>query len=76
MMVREEWVVVARKWCDLIGREAEILEHRLYPADILPNTVAYRVVARKCSADIACNIAEHPCQWAYTAPGFDRFEIS
>lgn len=74
-MTTTKWVVVESRWCDLIQQEASIMEQRIYPADMLPDTETYRVIARKCSANVACNLAEVPCDWAFTRPESDRFAL-
>lgn len=75
-MATEKWVVVKRQWCDVLQREAELLERRVYPDSTLPDTEGFRVLARKCSADIECNLMGCPCMWAYTAPTIDRFNFA
>ncbi len=74
-MAKEEWVTVGKKWCDLIQLEAEIKEHRVYPDNIMPDGIPYKVVAHKCSADMDCNMAGVPCAMAYNNPGTDRFKL-
>ena len=71
-----KWVTARKKWCDLANREVELMERRVYPADTLPSGTGYRVVARKCSAGLACNLAGFPCKWAYTNPCCDRMELA
>lgn len=72
-MATTQWVSIAHKPCDLIGLDVALLEKRIYPAELLPDTSGYQVAAYKCTADIACNLAGIPCQWAYTAPDCNRF---
>lgn len=67
-MAIEKWVILERRWCPLMQEEAEIMEHRVYAAEMMPDLATYQVKARKCSLDIACNTAGHPCKWAYTNP--------
>lgn len=74
-MTTTRWVVVDRKWCKYINQEATIMEQRIYPADLLPDTSTYKVIARKCSANVACNLAGVPCSYAFTNPGTDRYEL-
>jgi len=69
-----QWVTVKTQWCDRIGSEASLMEHRVYPDDRLPDLPAYRVTARKCSFGLECNLAGCSCQWAYTNQGYDPFE--
>ena len=75
-MATEKWVTVKTQWCEIIGREAALLERRVYPADIMPDTGGYRVLARKCSADVECNLLGCHCKWAYTDPTVDRFALA
>ena len=72
-MTTSKWVAVQKQWCDVLKNEAELLEHRVYPDTILPDTEPYRVIGQKCSAAIACNLIGCQCQWAYTNPGTNRF---
>jgi hypothetical protein len=52
------------------------LERRVYPAEILPDTVGYRVTARRCDCDVACNLQDFPCRWAFTRPELDPFGLA
>ncbi len=70
----EKWVPVKKQWCDILQDEAELLEKRVYPNEIIPDTEAYRVVAHKCTAAVTCNLLGCQCQWAYTG-GPDRFAV-
>lgn len=72
-MAVEKWVPIKTQYCEIIDREAELLEHRIYPANVLPDTESYRVVGHKCTADIECNLLGCKCKWAYTDPSVDRF---
>ncbi|GAB4146319.1 MAG: hypothetical protein Fur0021_04320 [Candidatus Promineifilaceae bacterium] len=74
-MATEKWVKIDAHYCDIIEREAEIEELRRYPADVVPDTLGYQVVARKCTAAIECNLLGCQCQWAYTNPTVDRFHL-
>jgi hypothetical protein len=74
-MTTTKWIIVEKKWCELIGQEASIMEQRVYAADMLPDTEPFRVIARKCSANFACNLADVPCHWAFTNPQVDRFQL-
>jgi len=75
-MSATEWFVVRAGWCEHVGREARLLEQRVYPAEILPDTLGYRVTSRRCDWDITCNLAEFPCRWAFTRPELDPFEFA
>ena len=72
-MAVEEWVTVKTQWCEVIGRVAELLERRVYPAAVMPDTASYRVLETRCSADIECNLLGCHCKWAFTDPVVDRF---
>jgi hypothetical protein len=68
------WEPVATHWCDLQGCEAQLLEQRAYPADQVPDTgVRFKVLARKCSFGVECNLAGYACRWAWTNPDYDPF---
>lgn len=74
-MAATEWVVVNRAWCDRAGADAVLMEQRVYPADILPDAMSNRVLARKCSIATECNLADLPCKWSYTRPAYDPFQL-
>lgn len=74
-MTTTKWIVVDKKWCEYIQQEASIMEQRVYPSDLMPDTEPYQVIARKCSANVACNLANMPCDWAFTNPKVDRFKL-
>ena len=73
-MAAEKWVTIDSQFCEIIQREAEIQELRRFPAEMVPDTLGYQVVAHKCTAAIECNLIGCQCQWAYTNPSVDRFE--
>jgi len=70
------WFIVKTTWCERAGRHARLLEQRVYPAEILPDMLGYRVLARKCECAIECNLREFPCRWAYTRPEHDPFALA
>jgi len=55
---------------------AHLLEERVYPAEILPDVVGYRVTAQRCDWDVACNLQGFPCRWAFTRPEHDPFGLA
>jgi len=71
-----EWFVVKAVWCEHVGQEAHLLEQRVYPAEMLPEAVGYRVRARRCDWGISCNLAGFACRWAFTRPELDPFEFA
>ena len=62
-------------WCDQIEDPASLVEERVYLGDSLAEQGVhnYRVIKRRCSRALECNIAEHPCQWSYLNPTGDVF---
>ena len=73
-MASQEWVTVGTKYCDLIQLDIEMTERRVYAPTRLPDTERYRILNRRCSAEVACNLAEVPCKWAFTNPVTDQYE--
>ena len=73
-MAREAWVPVGNQWCDKMQAEASMVEHRVYPVEVMPDYPGYKILARKCSLAIACNLAGYPCKWAYIEPSVDPFK--
>lgn len=74
-MSYERWVEVKRQWCDIAQAEAIMLERRVYASEVLPDTEPYRILGRKCSHAVSCNLIGCSCRWAYTEPAVDRFTI-
>ena len=74
-MAATKWVVVNKTWCERAGAEAVLMEQRVYSADILPDAMSHRVIARRCSVATECNLAEIPCRWSFTRPAYDPFEL-
>ena len=73
-MASHVWQVIDKVWCDRMGQQADLLEERVFPADVLPDTEAsFQVRARKCSLGQACNLAGYSCRWAYNNPNYDPF---
>ena len=72
-MASSGWVVVKQGWCEQARQEVRLLERRVYPAEILPDTAGYRTTARRCEHDVACNLLGFNCCWAFTRPEFDPF---
>jgi len=75
-MASSGWVVVKQGRCVRAGRMAHLLEERVYPAEILPDVVGYRVTAQRCDWDVACNLQGFPCRWAFTRPEHDPFGLA
>ena len=74
-MAVEKWVTVGAKYCDLIDRDVELREWRVYPSADFLRTQGndYRARGCACTAAVSCNLAGIPCQWAFNSPGTDRF---
>ncbi len=75
-MAATEWVIVDKKWCKRAGTEAVLMEQRVYPSEIIPDMSRHRVLARKCSCDVECNLAEIPCKWSFTRPEYDPLNLA
>lgn len=75
-MASSGWVVVKQGRCVRADREAQLLEQRVYPAEILPDPLGYRVTAVRCDCDVACNLQGFPCRWAFTRPELDPFGLA
>ena len=73
-MAFTKWVTARTQYCDRVKTEAELQEHRVYPADVLPDFPGYRVIARRCSKGTACNLAGFKCKWSFANPSYDPFE--
>lgn len=70
------WETVSQHWCGLMDQAAELLEERVYPADVLPGVgVPYHVRARKCSLGLNCNLAGCACRWSFLNPAYDPLEV-
>lgn len=72
-MATEVWVTTESKYCELIEENVALEERWIFPDDIIPDLEQYRVLGRRCTADVACNLAGIPCRWAYTNPAVDQF---
>lgn len=76
-MAYESWVTVGKKHCEYIQMDVELQELRLYPAEFWPSAAdtEYRVIERRCTGAIPCNMAGIPCEWAFNNPGVDKFHL-
>ncbi|HSH05089.1 MAG TPA: hypothetical protein VLL52_21420 [Anaerolineae bacterium] len=73
MTAHKQWINIGTKWCNLIQAQAVMEECRIYPADIISDSEGYQVVARRCNLAIDCNLADVPCEHAFTNPSVDQF---
>jgi len=71
-MATIKWVKIDGRWCELFCKEVEILQKRVFPAEVMPDVGGYRVLACRCTADIDCNLAGVQCKWAYSSPYNDH----
>ncbi len=74
-MSATQWVTVKSKFCELIQQEAEQQELRVYTENDFLDQTSYRVLAERCTVDVACNLAGCSCKWAYTNPTMDQMEL-
>lgn len=74
-MATEIWVEKDSKWCDLIGQDVVLAEKRVFPAEMMPDVLGYRVAGCRCTAAVDCNLAGIPCKWAFTNPTLDQFVL-
>ena len=72
-MAHTAWVTTGTKWCERASSEANMMEKRIYPSEIMPDFPGHRVAARKCSLSISCNLQGFPCKWAYTEASEESF---
>lgn len=74
-MAAKKWVIVASKHCQLIDKDVELTEQRVYPTHdfLLTQGTEYQVHVCSCSAAVECNMVGVPCRWAYTNPDAARF---
>jgi hypothetical protein len=68
-MAQSQWLVIDEVWCDRVQAPAELLEERVYPADVVPEAaLTYQVRARKCAFGVDCNLAGYTCRYAFNNP--------
>jgi hypothetical protein len=66
--------VISRTWCGRVPEQAVLLEERVYPLDIMPDSaLSYQVLARKCAFGQDCQLAGIPCRWSGLNPNYDPF---
>jgi len=72
-MAYRTWQTVKVCYCQHVKAEVGLEAELVYPAEWLPDQ-APRVLARRCSQGIHCNMDGRPsCIWAGTNPNFDPF---
>lgn len=72
-MAYRTWQTIKVCYCPHVKAEVGLEAELVYPAEWLPDQ-APRVLARRCSCGMNCNLVDHPsCVWAGTNPNFDPF---
>ena len=72
-MSERNWQPTRVIFCQRIGKEVTLEVELVYPPELMPNQNP-RVVARRCSYGIDCNLDERgSCVWAGTNPVIDPF---
>ena len=74
-MATETWIRTQTFHCPHLDAEAHIYERRVYPNDPIPSLQGPRILARRCSLAIECNLAEVPCRYAFTNPDLDPLNL-
>ncbi len=72
-MALTAWVTTDTTWCERVSAEANMMEQRVFPSEVMPDFPGYRVTARKCSLSISCNLQGFPCKWAFTELSEETF---
>ena len=73
-MATKIWVKTNTIWCERRKEKVDLLEERIYPGDVIPDTgVDYQVNARKCTEAIDCNIIGMACAHSGLNPDYDPF---
>ncbi len=70
------WVPVNRIFCEHRREDADLLEERVYPGEVVPAGVPYQVRSRRCAFDLECNMAGYQCRWSMTNPDYDPFKAN
>jgi len=72
-MANRSWQTIKVCYCQHVQAEVGLEAELVYPAEWLPDQPP-RVLARRCSQGITCNLDGRPsCIWAGTNPTFDPF---
>ena len=58
-MAKKVWQVEKVKYCEHVEQEVAIENEVIYPAEFLPDQPP-RVIARRCSHSLECNMIEKP----------------
>ncbi len=69
-MALKIWQVQKVCFCEHAGKEIALENEVVYPSEYLPDQPP-RILARRCSNAIECNLFEQPaCIWAGTNPNY------
>lgn len=72
-MAQKSWNTVKVQYCDRVDSDVALEVQVVYPSEIMPEQPP-RILARRCSKGMECNLANHPgCFWSGTNPGYDPF---
>jgi hypothetical protein len=72
-MAVRTWQTIKTQFCHHVGEEVCLEVELVYPAEWLPDQPP-RVLARRCSRGVTCNLDGRPsCVWAGTNPSYDPF---
>jgi len=72
-MTHRAWETIKVCYCQHANQDVGLQVELVYPAEWLPEQ-APRILARRCSQGMACNLDGRPsCIWAGTNPAFDPF---
>lgn len=69
--------VIKEIYCDRLNRDVSLVEERVYPSEIIPDTagMAFHAKSRQCSFGIDCNRFGYACKWSGLNPNYDPFEV-
>jgi hypothetical protein len=69
--------VVKTTYCERVRKNVDLVEERIYPNDVLPDSpgAPYLVKNRKCSIGIDCNLVGYACKWSGLNPDYDPFSL-
>lgn len=72
-MAQKSWKPVKVRYCDRVDSDVTYEIQVMNAPDIMPDQPP-RILARRCSKGMECNVANHPgCFWSGTNPLYDPF---
>ena len=81
-MATVTWEVVETWECERAQKLATLVERRVYPSEVLPDTLEnrYKVLARQCTLATDCNVFGVGCKYSGLNPDidplYDSFDIA